>query len=162
MARQRKKAERSERRSVITIESTLSTDSSDTGDANVELRLRHNRVPLGTIFLPLSTWSIVAHALAGVNLNDVDIVILPDADTCCDSCGGFSGIRDHSHPDCTPELYAGEHIVERCDTCNRFSDDLEAAKTLYREARWVLCARGTRHAVVRTDSLRKETHRASK
>jgi hypothetical protein len=68
----------------------------------------------------------------------------------CDGCDG-SGIRAPAAPSCRfDENEIREWtIVERCDTCERYPDDLTAALAMFREARWVLCAEGSHHAIGR-------------
>jgi hypothetical protein len=66
--------------------------------------------------------------------------------TKCDGCGG-SGIRVPAVPSCRISLSQNQTIVERCDSCERFPDDLAAARTLYADAMWIICKNGGRHAV---------------
>jgi len=67
--------------------------------------------------------------------------VLPE----CEGCDG-SGIRDYAEPSCCITIPEGTRIVERCDSCERFSSDLVAADTLG-EADWVKCEDGGDHAV---------------
>jgi hypothetical protein len=68
----------------------------------------------------------------------------------CEGCDG-SGVRCPATPSCLlPGVEAaGWTIVERCDTCMKYSDDLSAAATRFAEIRWVRCASGGDHAVGR-------------
>ena len=52
----------------------------------------------------------------------------------CNSCGD-TGIRPDSTTHAGP-LPEGFVAVERCDSCDRYADDLEAAKAWGDEARW--------------------------
>lgn len=68
----------------------------------------------------------------------------------CEGCDG-SGIRAPAEPLCAVPMDATDWIiVERCDYCDRYSDDLVAARQVSIEARWVQCAAGGWHAVVPT------------
>lgn len=73
--------------------------------------------------------------------------------TACEGCGAseVEGIRWPAEPDCPlPEIEGSNwEIVEKCDTCNRYPDDLSAAARLFSIVRWVPCADGGWHAVGR-------------
>lgn len=47
----------------------------------------------------------------------------------CDGCDGclMAGIRDHSGNAHGAEIPSGWHCVERCDACERYADDVDAA-----------------------------------
>lgn len=48
----------------------------------------------------------------------------------CEACGG-SGIRCPAEPSCSlPDLPVGWVVVERCDLCERYPDDLAAAEVV--------------------------------
>jgi hypothetical protein len=65
----------------------------------------------------------------------------------CEGCDG-SGIRDDAHPSCLiPGVTSFVVVVERCDTCERFPDDLSAALAIYRRAAWHMCASGGWHVL---------------
>lgn len=66
----------------------------------------------------------------------------------CDGCDG-SGVRWPAEPNCTiPELENSDwNIVERCDTCSRYPDNLSAAGVIYSVVKWVPCLAGGWHAV---------------
>lgn len=66
----------------------------------------------------------------------------------CEGCDG-SGIRSPAEPMCRIAMRPGWLVVERCDTCERFRTDLDAAKSRYHDARWVTCANGGDHAIAR-------------
>ena len=64
----------------------------------------------------------------------------------CDGCDG-SGIR----PDATPHAGPppeGFVVIEKCDTCDKFADDLAAAQTWGTDARWQE-GNGTMNAIAR-------------
>lgn len=65
----------------------------------------------------------------------------------CEGCDG-TGVRDHAHPSCTiPFLNAGWRVIEKCDACDKFEDDLEAAKSVAKYACWATCLNGCPHAI---------------
>jgi hypothetical protein len=67
----------------------------------------------------------------------------------CEGCDG-TGIRAPATPSCLlPARYRSWVVVERCDYCEQFPDDLTAARTLFAETKWIQCATGGRHAVGR-------------
>jgi hypothetical protein len=73
----------------------------------------------------------------------------------CPACGG-SGVLMPALPSCDiPALRRPWFVVERCDTCERFSDDLAAASTRYTIAGWFRCANGGEHALVDGRSRRR-------
>jgi hypothetical protein len=67
----------------------------------------------------------------------------------CEGCDG-SGIRFPAHPSCdlSKVIKDTEKVVERCDACELFYDDLAAAEALSSSARIVRCADGGEHAVI--------------
>jgi hypothetical protein len=66
----------------------------------------------------------------------------------CEDCDG-SGIRDPSTPSCSMHLPEGWHVLERCDACQRFASDLDAARQRYGDRlRIVVCDDGGGHVVV--------------
>lgn len=67
----------------------------------------------------------------------------------CEGCDG-SGIRSPATPTCALVELLGGTIVERCDMCEKYETDLEAAASLYKDVRWVMCQDGGEHAVGRT------------
>jgi hypothetical protein len=80
------------------------------------------------------------------NEGDVDNR-LPDSDADCEGCDG-SGIRCPAEPSCAlAELPVGWVVVERCDLCARYADDLSAACVVCDRSRWVRCTSGGIHAV---------------
>lgn len=67
----------------------------------------------------------------------------------CEGCDG-TGLRAPATPSCfLPVRYRSWVVVERCDYCERFPDDLTAARTLFTDAKWIECASGGWHAVGR-------------
>jgi hypothetical protein len=82
------------------------------------------------------------------------------SDTCdeegaCEGCDG-SGIRAPASPSCDIDAAVEPWIVvvERCDACERFKDDLAAALAAFRAARWVYCRSGGSHAIADIRSSR--------
>ena len=68
----------------------------------------------------------------------------------CEGCDG-SGIRAPATPSCRlPILESGWFVVERCDYCERYSDDLCAAESQFLESKWIRCASGGWHAIARS------------
>ena len=47
-------------------------------------------------------------------------------------------------------------FVEKCDRCEQFDSDFEAAHTWFTEVKEVMCGMGNAHAVVRTSTIRPE------
>ncbi len=71
-----------------------------------------------------------------------------DESLACEGCDG-SGIRDPSTPSCSLHLPQGWHVLERCDTCQRFPSDMAAARQRYGDHLWsVVCDDGGWHIVV--------------
>jgi hypothetical protein len=66
----------------------------------------------------------------------------------CEGCDG-SGVRTPAEPSCrfSADEVSGWVIVERCDICERYRDDLVAAAAQFRRVRWVFCTDGGHHAV---------------
>jgi hypothetical protein len=66
----------------------------------------------------------------------------------CEGCKG-DGIRCPAGPSCDlPEIEGTDWVVvEKCDTCDRFPDDLSAAGAVFATVKWVRCSTGGRHAV---------------
>ena len=70
----------------------------------------------------------------------------------CEGCDG-SGIRCPAEPSCPlPQMPAGWVVVERCDYCEKYEDDLAAAAVVCDEAIWLRCESGGCHAVGRPKS----------
>ncbi len=78
---------------------------------------------------------------------------VPDFDAECEGCDGV-GIRDHSEPSCALEIPDGWHVVERCDACDKFANDVAAAHAFYREMRTLACSHTGEHVLVREASKR--------
>lgn len=69
--------------------------------------------------------------------------------TICAGCDG-SGIRAPAEPLCALPLGGPDWIVvERCDHCERYTDDLAAAQHVSTDASWVQCSAGGWHAMAR-------------
>ncbi len=83
-------------------------------------------------------------------------------DVSCEGCDG-GGVRCPAGPSCSfvPGDVAGRVLVEKCDSCDRFADDLAAAQTVFSEARWVTCTQGGQHAIGRGLRVKSGTRCAS-
>lgn len=69
----------------------------------------------------------------------------------CEACGG-TGFFYPALPNCRVTESAEVAVVERCDQCEQFEDDLEAAmKKVDWRARFVTCCHGGLHVVVPLD-----------
>lgn len=65
----------------------------------------------------------------------------------CEGCNG-SGVRAPATPSCVLDLPSPAWVVvERCDTCMRYEDDLEAAQAYFAQTRTVLCASQGEHVL---------------
>ena len=65
----------------------------------------------------------------------------------CDACHG-RGVFFPSIPSCSiPGLEDPWIVVERCDSCEKFPDDLSAALRFFRVAGWFPCQSGGEHAL---------------
>jgi hypothetical protein len=72
-----------------------------------------------------------------------------DADpSACEGCDG-SGVRWPAEPGChIPGLDESEWtIVERCDSCQRYEDDIQAAREIFEVTAWVSCLDDGWHAI---------------
>ena len=72
----------------------------------------------------------------------------------CEGCGG-TGLRLPATPSC--EIQGPDHpwiCVEKCDTCDRFEDDLAGALTKFCVAGWFRCASGGEHVLADSASRR--------
>jgi hypothetical protein len=73
----------------------------------------------------------------------------------CPACSG-KGMFVPAIPSCHIQALKPPWIVvEKCDTCDKFKDDLSAALTEFSIAGWFLCTDGGYHALVDT---RSKTH----
>lgn len=80
-----------------------------------------------------------------------------DHNVTCDGCDG-SGIRAPATPSCRfSNLRDGWVVVERCDTCAKYDDDLEAARVLSSTACWLVCDNGSGHAACPEADLPRNT-----
>lgn len=82
----------------------------------------------------------------GSNSLDSIETIIHDDD--CEGCDG-SGVRVPASPSCLLNVVDDWIIVERCDTCQQFMSDIDAADSVFLETRWVTCASGGAHAIGR-------------
>lgn len=66
----------------------------------------------------------------------------------CEGCDGSGIRRVPAEPSCEFEdLGIDWAIVERCDTCQIYPDDLAASLRIFHEAKWINCLNGGWHAV---------------
>jgi hypothetical protein len=73
----------------------------------------------------------------------------PNGGDDCEGCDG-SGIRCPAIPSCAMDVdINGWVIVERCDSCEIYPNDIAAAHVHFREAKWIVCKNGGAHAVGR-------------
>jgi hypothetical protein len=73
----------------------------------------------------------------------------PQGDGDCEGCDG-SGVRCPAEPSCIlSNLPRDWVVVERCDYCERYPDDLAAARVVCEVATWMRCSEGGLHAVGR-------------
>ncbi len=74
---------------------------------------------------------------------------------CCDACND-RGVLAPAIPSCRIDAEGRRWIVvERCDACDRFEDDLTAALSLFRIAGWFRCNSGGWHALADTGTARR-------
>jgi len=71
----------------------------------------------------------------------------------CESCDDL-GIRAPATPACRLEMDPSWTVVERCDACEKYSGDFEAAQELFREVRWIVCENGGDHVIGRRRRIR--------
>ena len=73
-----------------------------------------------------------------------------DGSSPCEGCDG-SGIRCPAEPSCViPELDESVWtIVERCDTCELFEYEFDAALVIFEVVRWVRCTESGDHVIAR-------------
>ena len=64
----------------------------------------------------------------------------------CADCRG-TGVRDDAPTECRLRVPPGWRVIEKCHTCNRYKDDLSAARAVARQVRPVTCTLGHIHAV---------------
>ena len=69
----------------------------------------------------------------------------------CEGRNG-SGIRSPATPSCRLPRLVKWVVVERCDVCERYPNDLSAAAAVFDEVKWIRCAAGGWHAVGRQSS----------
>ncbi len=86
------------------------------------------------------------NTLLGELRNDSDGSFQPGED--CEGCDG-SGVRIPAEPSCLlPVLPEDWCVVERCDCCEKYSNDLAAGLAFSKNGEWVKCAAGGWHAIV--------------
>jgi len=74
----------------------------------------------------------------------------------CEACGG-NGVLFPCRPACKIRaLMSPWIVVEKCDSCEKFADDLCAALSSFEVAGWFLCANGGEHVLADTQSQRKQ------
>lgn len=67
----------------------------------------------------------------------------------CEGCDG-TGIRSPAEPSCQiTALISSWTVVERCDCCEKFTDDAAAAREIFCTVRWIECEGGGWHAIAR-------------
>lgn len=67
----------------------------------------------------------------------------------CEGCDG-GGVRAPASPSCEiPGIREPWFVVERCDYCEKYSSDLEAALSIAAVARYVTCTAGGTHVIAR-------------
>jgi len=65
----------------------------------------------------------------------------------CQACGG-TGVLAPTVPSCKIPARRGPWVVvEKCDACDRYVDDLAAASSLFEVAGWFACNNGSEHAL---------------
>lgn len=80
----------------------------------------------------------------------------------CDGCDG-TGVRAPAAPSCSlPARRRPWVVVERCDVCERFASDFEAALSRYRLAGWFQCCAGGWHALADSRSRRQRSDGADR
>lgn len=82
--------------------------------------------------------------------------LIGQSDNGCFECGG-TGVHDPATPSCTvPDVPEGWHIVERCDNCEWFDDDMGAARVYYEDNSIleVYCTDGGSHVAVNSAGRR--------
>ena len=72
----------------------------------------------------------------------------------CRACGG-SGVLAPAVPSC--KIRARKEpwvVVEKCDVCEQYVNDLAAASSLFQVAGWFACENGAEHALANRRSAR--------
>ena len=72
----------------------------------------------------------------------------------CRACGG-SGVLAPAMPSC--KIAARKEpwvVVEKCDACDRYTNDLTAASSVFQVAGWFACNNGAEHALANRRSAR--------
>ena len=77
----------------------------------------------------------------------------------CGACGG-NGVLAPAVPSCEiPGRPRSWIVVEKCDACEQFEDDLSAALSLFAFAGWFSCTSGGEHALARLASKKRQRAR---
>lgn len=73
----------------------------------------------------------------------------------CEACHG-TGVFAPAVPSCSIDAKrVGWLVVERCDACERYADDLSAALSRFRVAGWFQCRDGGWHALANVRTRRR-------
>jgi len=73
----------------------------------------------------------------------------------CEACGG-NGVLFPCRPACRiPALRKPWIVVEKCDSCGKFADDLSAALGSFEAAGWFLCTDGGEHVLAHSHTRKK-------
>ncbi len=71
----------------------------------------------------------------------------------CRVCGG-NGMLVPAMPSCRIPARRNPWIaVEKCDACDRYTDDLAAASSVFQVVGWFKCRNGAEHALANRQSL---------
>lgn len=70
----------------------------------------------------------------------------------CPACSGI-GLLAPAIPSCRiPALKNPWIVVEKCDSCDKFADDMAAGMSRFRIVGWFLCADGAQHVLANRHS----------
>lgn len=73
----------------------------------------------------------------------------------CQACGG-SGVMAPAMPSCKiPAWKEPWIVVEKCDACDRYVDDLTAASSVFQVAGWFACSNAAEHALANRHSAHR-------
>ena len=66
----------------------------------------------------------------------------------CEVCYG-TGVIINAEPSCKlPPLGSGETVIEKCDNCEKFSNDIDAALSVAQEIKIIKCEERGLHVVI--------------
>ena len=72
----------------------------------------------------------------------------------CRACDG-TGVLTPAIPSCRiPARKDPWVVIEKCDACDRYADDMAAASSAFRIAGWFACNDGAQHALANRRSAR--------